>query len=209
MAHLVLIRHGKSEWNKTGQWTGLTDIALAPEGVAEAHRAAESISDIEFHRAHTSLLSRAKQTFEAIKEKSALTIDSVADPALNERNYGIHTGKNKWQVKEEIGEEAFQKLRRGWDTPIEKGETLKDVHARVAPHFDAVILPQLKSGENVLVVAHGNSLRALVKHIENLSEVEVCNLDIGTGEVYCYDFDQDGAIQGKEIRLAKADRKNV
>lgn len=209
MAYLILVRHGKSEWNKLGQWTGLTDVELAGEGVLEARDAAEAIRDVPVHEVHTSALTRAKQTFEEIKKTLGWKVESQAFPALNERDYGIYTGKNKWQVKEEIGEEEFQKLRRGWDTPVPKGESLKDVHTRVVPHYKNEIHPRVLAGRTVLVVAHGNSLRALVKHLENIPEDKIAELEIGTGEVYCYEFDKEGKIVNKTIRAANPNKLHV
>jgi 2,3-bisphosphoglycerate-dependent phosphoglycerate mutase len=116
-----------------------------------------------------------------------------------ERHYGIHTGKNKWQVKEEIGEEAFQSIRRGWDTPIPEGETLKEVYERVKPYYEEHIKSDLMSSRNVLIVAHGNSLRALVKHLENLNEEEIVSVEIATGEVHCYTLNENGAVIDKVI----------
>ena len=209
MAYLILVRHGKSEWNKLGQWTGLTDVELADEGVLEARDAGAAIRDVPVHTVHTSALTRAKQTFEEIKRTLGWNIEPRAYPALNERDYGVYTGKNKWQVKEEIGEEEFQKLRRGWDTPVPEGESLKDVHTRVVPHYEDEVRPHLLAGRTVLIVAHGNSLRALVKHLENIPEDKIAELEIGTGEVYCYEFDKEGKIIDKTIRAANANKLHV
>src|SRR6185436_13622507 len=129
-------------------------------------------------------------------------LEGKADAALNERDYGIHTGKDKWQVRDELGEQAFHDIRRGWDTVVLGGENLKDVHARVVPYYEKNIRPQLLKGHNVLVVAHGNSLRALVKHLDNISDEKIALLEIGLGEVYCYAFDAKGNITGKTIRAA-------
>ena len=120
--------------------------------------------------------------------------------SLNERHYGVHTGKNKWQVKEEVGEEEFQNIRRGWDVKIREGETLKDVHARVVPYYEEQIKKDLENGENVLVVAHGNTLRALIKHLEDIDEAEICNVEIETGELHCYHLDEEQKVTKKEIK---------
>lgn len=205
MSHLILIRHGKSEWNRTGQWTGWTDVDLAEEGVLEAERAGEAIKDIDIHEAHVSELKRAKQTLEHIKKVLGKKIATKSDRALNERHYGIYTGKNKWEVKEQLGDEAFQNLRRGWNVKIPGGESLKDVYTRVVPYFEKHIKPQMDAGKNVLIVAHGNSLRALVKHLENISDEAICDLELGTGEAYCYAF-ENGKIQG--AREVRAKHKN-
>src|SRR5690348_14659797 len=117
MAKLFLVRHGKSAWNKLGLWTGWTDIDLDEDGVEEALQNGLHLKDEEIHVVHTSPLKRTHQTFEKIKEGAGKTdLDHTSHQALTERSYGVHTGKNKWQVKEEIGEEEFQKIRRGWDT---------------------------------------------------------------------------------------------
>lgn len=201
MSKLFLVRHGKSEWNKLGLWTGWTDVELTEEGLEEARKAGEALKDEEIHIVHTSMLKRTHQTFERIKEASGKTdLSHTPYPALNERHYGIHTGKNKWQVKEEVGEEEFQKIRRGWDIPIPEGETLKDVHARVVPHYEENIKKELLAGKNVLVVAHGNSLRALIKHLEKLDEMQIAEVELGTGEVHAYHFDTYGEIISKEIK---------
>jgi 2,3-bisphosphoglycerate-dependent phosphoglycerate mutase len=203
MAYLILVRHGQSEWNVTGQWTGLTDVNLTEEGVKEAQKAAEALKGMQIHKAHTSKLKRAHQTLDEIKKALDLSdIEVNQHEALNERNYGNYTGKNKWEVKEQLGEEAFLKLRRSWDHPVPGGESLKDVYTRVAPHFDTVILEDLKAGKNVIVAAHGNSLRALVKHLEDISEDDIPGVEIGTGEVYVYEINEDGKVLSKEIRLS-------
>lgn len=199
MAKLILVRHGKSEWNKTGQWTGWTDVDLAEEGILEADKTAEALKDIDIHVAHVSELKRAQQTLDVIQKKLKTDIPTQRSAALNERHYGIYTGKNKWQVKEEIGDEKFHELRRGWDVKIPEGESLKEVYERVIPYFENTIKPELAAGKNVLVVAHGNSLRALVKHIEKISDAAVCDIELGTGEAHCYAF-KNGTLEGKEVR---------
>lgn len=201
MAKLILVRHGKSEWNELGLWTGHTDIDLTEEGKEEARKAGTLIGDVDVTSTHVSNLRRTHQTLaEILKELGKEDMQPKQSDALNERSYGIHTGKNKWQVKEEVGDEEFTKIRRGWDTKIPEGETLKDVHERVVPYFENEIKEELKAGHNVLVVAHGNSLRALMKHLDKLDEAQVCELEMGTGEVHCYDMDANGEVVKKEIR---------
>ena len=203
MAYLALVRHGQSEWNALGLWTGLRDIELNDIGIEEARQAAESLRGITFDVAYTSALVRAHQTLDKILDTLGQKgIPTTANAAINERDYGDLTAKNKWDVQKEYGDEQFLKWRRSWDYPVPNGETLKDVHDRVAPYYDSEILPQLKAGKNVIVAAHGNSLRALVKHLENIPENEIPSLEIGTGEVYLYTVDGDGKITGKEIRVA-------
>lgn len=201
MAYLVLVRHGQSEWNALGLWTGQEDVALTEEGKQEARRAVEHLKDIPFHRAHTSKLQRAKQTLHEIKEALGHTeLETVAHEALNERHYGEYTAKNKWEIKEQLGEEEFTKLRRTWDHPVPGGETLKDVHDRVLPYFEQHILDDLKAGKNIIVAAHGNSLRALMKHLEEYTDDKVHELEIGTGEVLVYEISENGTVLNKELR---------
>jgi 2,3-bisphosphoglycerate-dependent phosphoglycerate mutase len=204
MPYLVLVRHGQSAWNELGQWTGLTDVELTEKGRAEARAAAKTLEDITFGAAHTSHLKRAQDTLhEILAELGQTEVEAKRHAALNERDYGILTGKNKWQAKEEYGDEQFTKWRRGWNEPIPKGETLKDVHDRAVPYYQEHILADLKAGKNVIVAAHGNTLRALVKHLEDIAESDIPGLEIGTGEVYVYDIEpESGRIIAKDIKVS-------
>lgn len=206
MAYVILVRHGKSEWNALGLWTGWTDVSLAPEGIEEARRTGDALRTFAIHEVHTSELKRAQQTFEEIKNIIGCHASPVyAHTALNERHYGVHTGKNKWQIKDEVGEEIFHNIRRGWDYPIPEGETLKDVYDRAVAYYKAKIEPAVKEGKNVMIVAHGNSLRALIKYIENISEADIANVELNTAEAHCYQFDEQGRCIGKEIRSQNSD----
>jgi 2,3-bisphosphoglycerate-dependent phosphoglycerate mutase len=201
MAYLVLVRHGQSEWNALGLWTGQEDVKLTEQGKAEARKAAETLRDIELHKAHTSTLTRTKETLHEIKDALRHSgLEIVSHEALLERHYGDYQAKNKWEIKEKIGEEEFNKLRRNWDHPVPNGETLKDVHARVLPYYENHILEDLKAGKNVIVAAHGNSLRALMKHLDDVADDKVHELEIGTGEVHVYEINEDGKVASKEIR---------
>ncbi len=203
MAYLVLVRHGQSEWNALGLWTGQRDVALTEQGKQEARKAAEHLRDLTLHKAYTSRLKRAQQTLHEIKEALKHTeLETVEHAALNERDYGDYTAKNKWEIAEELGEEEFNKLRRNWDHPVPAGETLKDVHSRVLPYYEEHVLADLRAGKNVIVAAHGNSLRALMKHLESVAHDDVHQLEIGTGEVLVYEIGEDGKAVSKEIRAA-------
>jgi len=200
MAYLVLVRHGQSEWNALGLWTGQEDVSLTEQGKAEARKAAEHLRNITLHKAHTSSLSRTHQTLEEIKSALSHTdLETVQDKALDERHYGDYQAKNKWEIKEQIGDEAFTKLRRTWDHPVPNGETLKDVHARVLPYYEEHILEDLKAGKNIIVAAHGNSLRALMKHLDEVDDDHVHELEIGTGEVVMYEISEDGSVVEKLV----------
>jgi 2,3-bisphosphoglycerate-dependent phosphoglycerate mutase len=200
MAYLVLVRHGQSEWNALGLWTGQEDVSLTEQGRAEARAAAEHLKGIALHKAHTSTLSRAQQTLEEIKSALGHTeLETTHHEALNERHYGDYQAKNKWDIRDSIGDEEFTKLRRNWDHPVPNGETLKDVHARVIPYFEEHILEDLKAGKNIIVAAHGNSLRALMKHLEEVDDTLVHELEIGTGEVTVYEISEDGSVGNKQV----------
>lgn len=200
MAHLVLVRHGESEWNAKGLWTGWTDVNLSENGREEARNAGEVLKDIQPDFAYTSALKRAQQTLEEIQKVIGTNLAPTADNALNERSYGDFTGKNKWEVKEQVGEEEFQRIRRSWDYPPANGESLKMVYERVLPYYQAEIEPKLKEGKNVIIAAHGNSLRALIKYLENISDEEIPTLEIATGGVYVYEINEEGKVTSKEIR---------
>lgn len=207
---LVISRHAESEWNLLGKWTGLTDVNLTAKGHADAYKIGEMLQDIQFNAAYTSEQKRTHQTLDEILKGSAhAPIPHHADSAVNERDYGDLTGKNKWEVQKEIGDEAFVGIRRGWDYPVPGGETLKDVHGRVVPYFDAEILPQLKEGKNVLLVAHGNSIRALIKHLEDIHEDNISDVEMAFGDVLMYSIAPDGSIQNKEIRSIDTSSTNA
>lgn len=200
MAKLVLVRHGESEWNAKGLWTGWTDVNLSENGVQEAQKAGEKLKDIHFDIAYTSGLKRAQQTLDEIKKATNQNLPTTANKALDERDYGDMTGKNKWEIKEQVGEEEFMKLRRSWDYPPPNGESLKMVYERVLPYYQSEIEPKLKEGKNVIIAAHGNSLRALIKFLENISDEEIPSLELATGGIYVYDIDAAGKVTNKEIR---------
>ena len=200
MAALVLVRHGESTWNAKGIWTGWQDPPLSEKGVEEAKKAGELLKDIRFDLAYTSDLLRAQQTLSEIKKTLGAEISTIETLTLRERNYGDYTEKNKWAIQKELGEEEFKKLRRGWNVPISNGETLKDVYNRTIPYYESEVLPKLKDGKNVLVSAHGNSLRALVKYLDGLTDTEVENLEIATGEAVIYEINSSGKVTSKEIK---------
>jgi len=202
-AYLALIRHGESQWNAKGVWTGLTDVGLTAKGKQEAKAAAQLLTDMVFDVAVSSPLTRARDTrtimLEALGQKD---IETAESPALNERDYGIYTGKNKWEIQKELGDEAFLKLRRGWDYPIPQGESLKMVYERVVPYYKETLLPLLKAGKNILVSAHGNSLRALIKYLDGVSDADISHIELATGEIVLYEVSQEGHVVKRERRRA-------
>lgn len=200
MAFLALVRHGESTYNAKGVWTGWLDPPLSEKGFGEARQAGELLKDIKFDISYTSDLLRAQQTLDEIKKILGLEIRTIISPEIKERNYGDYTDKNKWEVEKQLGEEEFKKLRRSFDYPIPNGESLKDVYNRTIPYYQEEILPKLKNGQNILISAHGNSLRALTKFLENISDEEIENLEIPTGQVIVYQIDSEGKVISKEIR---------
>jgi 2,3-bisphosphoglycerate-dependent phosphoglycerate mutase len=197
---LVLVRHGESEWNAKNVWTGLTDIGLTQKGKDEAARAGVALKDISFDAAYSSPLSRARETLSLMLSAMGQSVISVESKALNERDYGIYTGKNKLEIKQQLGDVDFLKLRRGWDFPVEGGESLKEVYARVVPYYEESILPLLKNGKHVLIAAHGNSLRALIKYLENVSDEGIADIELATGEIVLYHIDFEGRVISREKR---------
>lgn len=201
MAKLVLVRHGISDYNAKGLWTGWDDPDLTAEGIEQAKKAGEEVKDIKFDLAYTADLIRAKHTLdEILKAINQTNLRPVIAPEIKERNYGIFTKKNKWQVKEEVGEEEFQKIRRSWDYQPEGGESLKQVNERFWKFYQSEVLSKLKAGQNILMASSGNAFRGLIKSLENLNEEEIANIEFGIGEAYVYEIDDQGKVLSKEIR---------
>ncbi|NBS41557.1 2,3-bisphosphoglycerate-dependent phosphoglycerate mutase [bacterium] len=202
MSHLILVRHGESEWNALGRWTGRADIGLTERGRQEARRAAQLVRDFSIDVCRCSTLCRARHTLDEIKALCGLAhVETQEHGALDERDYGEYTGLNKWEVRDAVGEEAFQRLRRSWDHLVPGGESLRDVHARVVPYFESVVRPEVAAGRVTLISSHGNTLRALVKHLDAIPDDEIAKLEIATGEVYVYRLDATGAVVEKSVRV--------
>ena len=211
MGTLVISRHGESEWNLLGKWTGWTDVGLTEKGRADTVRLGALLKDIKLDEAYTSALQRTHQTLEALLEGRGMgSLPTIQAAELNERDYGDLTGKNKWEVKAEIGEEAFNGIRRSWDYPVPGGETLKDVYARVVPYFEREILPKLQTGENILLVAHGNSIRALMKHLDRIPEADMAHVEMPFGQLLVYKFESGQPMPvHKEVRSVEIDKVNA
>ena len=199
--YLVLVRHGQSEWNAKNLFTGWKDPGLTDQGIEEAVNAGISISarNIEFARMFTSALKRAQITGQIILDGiDQPHLKTIKDQALNERDYGDLAGLNKDAARKEWGEEQVHIWRRSYDIPPPGGESLKNTAERVLPYFNAEILPRLAQGENILVAAHGNSLRSLVMQLDNLSKEEVIELEIPTGAPIIYTFSGNESPTSKE-----------
>lgn len=190
---LVLIRHGESEWNALGKWTGKTEVHLSENGFHQASQLGHLAKDIKFDYAFCSTQIRAFETLEGVLNASDQSdVPYERSSAINERDYGDYTGADKWQMKEKLGDAEFKSLRRDWDHPIPGGETLKMVYERVEPYYKDKILPKLLDGKNVLVVAHGNSLRAMVKYIEKISDQDISKFEMLIGQILIYEIDSTG-----------------
>ena len=202
MSQLILVRHGQSEWNQQNLFTGWRDPDLTERGVTEARNAGRALKaeGITFTIAFTSELMRAQKTCALLLEEQGQSdLQTIRNVALNERDYGDLSGLNKDDAREKWGEEQVHIWRRSFDTPPPGGESLKDTAERVLPYFNNTIMPRIRAGENVLVAAHGNSLRALVMMLDGLGETEITQVNIATGEPYIYDMGAQGEVVGKRI----------
>lgn len=199
---LVLVRHGQSDWNLKNLFTGWKDPDLTEKGVSEAITAGKKLNEMgmKFDVAFTSELTRAQRTCQMILDgvgQSDLT--TIRDLALNERDYGDLAGLNKDDARKKWGEEQVHIWRRSYDIPPPGGESLKDTAARTLPYFITDILPRVMAGQNVLVAAHGNSLRSLVMVLDRLTKEEILNVNIATGVPTVYKLNADTSIASKEI----------
>ncbi len=202
---LILARHHESEWNKLGKWTGLRDRHLDPYGFKKSEDMGLLINDIRIDRAFASMLVRSIETLSCILNVcNRFNVPTEHSAALNERDYGDYTGKNKWEMEKILGAEEFRKLRRGWDYPIPKGESLKMVYERTVPYFTKTVLPLVKEGKNVLVVAHGNSLRTIIKYLEGIPDEHIADVEMPFGAILIYDIDSSGKVLKKEVRQTES-----
>lgn len=223
MAQLALIRHGQSQWNLEDRFTGWWDVDLTPVGEGEARKSGDLLkaSGVDFDRAYSSVQKRAIRTLNlALESMDCVWLPVTKDYRLNERHYGGLTGLNKAETAEKHGAEQVKVWRRSFDIPppdlvpgsefdlakdrrykgldIPATESLKTTLARVLPYWDAEIAPKLKAGENILIAAHGNSLRAIVKHLFNVSDAEITEVEIPTGNPLLIDL--DGTLNVKAAR---------
>jgi len=199
---LVLVRHGESAWNKLNLFTGWRDPDLTEKGVAEATRAGQLLKaeGFKFDIAYTSVLKRAQRTLDIILGElgqTGLTIHR--DQALNERDYGELSGLNKDDARARWGEEQVHIWRRSYDVPPPGGESLKDTAARTLPYYEARIWPDVQAGRNVIVAAHGNSLRSVIMRLENLSGEEIVARELATGVPIVYRLNADGTVAERRV----------
>jgi 2,3-bisphosphoglycerate-dependent phosphoglycerate mutase len=198
---LIIARHQESEWNKLGKWTGMRDVHLTEHGFKESEDIGLLIKDLNIDCAFASMEVRSIETLSCILNVcKKYKVPTEHSAALNERDYGDYTGKNKFDMERILGEKKFEEIHRGWDYPIPNGESLKMVYERVLPFFLKRILPTILEDKNVLVVAHGNSLRALIKYIEDISDEGISDIEIPFKAIFIYDLDEAGHMIKKEIR---------
>ena len=209
MPNVILIRHGESQWNLENRFTGWVDVPLSPKGEQEAKAAGEKLKSFKFDKAFTSKLQRANNTLKFILQASGQeNIPTEFDEALNERHYGALQGLNKTETAVKYGDEQVKIWRRSYDIPPPtdktelnpegKSESLKDTAARTLPYWEKNIFPEIKNGKNIIVAAHGNSLRSIVMHLDNLTKEQVLELNIPTGAPLLYIFDGNGTILEKK-----------
>jgi len=199
--NLIIVRHGQSEWNEKNLFTGWKNPGLTSLGYDEARKAGQLIKDtnIDFDSMFTSDLKRAQLTGDLILgEINQEGIPIIKNQALNERDYGSLSGLNKDDARKKWGEEQVHIWRRSYDIPPPDGESLKNTAERVLPYFNEKIMPRVIDGQNILIAAHGNSLRALIMQLDEISEKEIVKLEIPTGAPIHYLFNEDGSISLKE-----------
>ena len=198
MGKLFIARHGESEWNSLGKWTGTRDVHLTEKGFKQAAQMGIAMADHRIDYAYCSQQIRALETMENIFSASQqFDVPYERAAELNERDYGDYTGKNKLEMKAFLGDKSYLDLRRGWDYPVPNGETLKDVYNRAVPFYLRNIVPKLLSGKNVLIVAHGNSIRSLIKYIESLSNKQISEVEMIFNSILIYEIKQYGRMQSK------------
>ena len=235
MSKLILIRHGQSIWNAENRFTGWVDVDLSEQGILEARNSGKLIKNLNINIdiSYTSFLKRAIKTLTVILEENNLELELNSSWEINERHYGSLTGLNKEETKKQIGEEQFKKYRRSWDispppmskksknqslfsplnTSIPQGlipltESLKDTYNRVIPFFESKIKPDLQNNRNIIITAHGNSLRALCKKLFNISDQKINDLEIPTGNPLIIEFDQNLSVRDIQY-LDKSREKTI
>ncbi|MCA0431243.1 MAG: 2,3-bisphosphoglycerate-dependent phosphoglycerate mutase [Bacteroidetes bacterium] len=192
MAQLVIFRHGQSQWNLENKFTGWVDVELTEKGIEEAKNAGNKIKGYHFDYAYASDLKRAQNTLNiALQTANHSVISPIYNKALNERMYGDLQGLDKTETVKKFGEEQVKIWRRSYDIAPPNGESLKDTAARVIPYYEKEIAPKLKANKNVVIAAHGNSLRALIMYLENMTPEQILQFEIGTAQPRLYELDNN------------------
>ncbi|MCC6728831.1 MAG: 2,3-diphosphoglycerate-dependent phosphoglycerate mutase [Chthonomonadales bacterium] len=206
MAKLILLRHGESTWNKENRFTGWMDVPLSEQGEREAAAAGERMRDVRIDEVFTSVLKRAIDTTTIALESAGQPNAPIRyDSAINERMYGDLQGLNKADTARRFGDEQVKLWRRGYDIAPPNGESLKDTAERALPYFHETIMPEVLSGRNVLVSAHGNSLRAIVMDLDGLTREQVLELNIPNGIPIVYEIAADGKVVDKQELTGQAE----
>ena len=192
MAQLVIFRHGQSVWNLENKFTGWVDVELTEKGIEEAKKAGQKLKGFKFDLAYASSLQRAQKTLAiALEQSGQINVPVTYNEALNERMYGDLQGLNKADTALKYGEEQVKIWRRSYDIAPPNGESLKDTSARVIPYFESEIVPKLKAGKNIVIAAHGNSLRALIMYLEKMTPAQILEFEIGTAVPRLYELDDN------------------
>ncbi|HRH93430.1 MAG TPA: 2,3-bisphosphoglycerate-dependent phosphoglycerate mutase [Candidatus Peribacteria bacterium] len=200
MSSLVLIRHGQSLWNLENRFTGWTDVPLTDRGAADAALTGKALKDFTFDIAFTSRLKRANDTLATVlKAMGAKDVPTEFDSALNERHYGDLQGLNKAETAAKYGQDQVKLWRRSYDTRPPNGESMADCERRTLPFFLQYVLPLVHAGKNVIIAAHGNSLRPIMKYLENLSPEDASGMEIGLVSPYVYTFEGDTMVSKKTV----------
>tara|TARA_Y100001978_G_scaffold175642_1_gene168015 strand:- start:900 stop:1562 length:663 start_codon:yes stop_codon:yes gene_type:complete len=197
--NLFLIRHGQSIYNLENRFTGWKDVQLTDLGIAQATEAGKILSKITFDLCYTSNLKRAQNTLNLILEKMNQNPKVIKNEALNERDYGDLIGQNKLEAADKFGSEQVQIWRRSFDVPPPGGESLKMTAERTLPYYNDVIKPQVNTGKNIIISAHGNSIRAIVMEIFNLTSEQILKTEIGWCEPWIISFDDHGKLSNHQI----------
>ena len=209
MAYLVIVRHGQSVWNLENRFTGEVDVDLSPHGEEEARQAGQWLRPYPVDCAFTSVLKRAVRTLEIIEQQTGQTsLPVTKSAALNERNYGDLQGLNKDDVARQFGVKQLDEWRRSYAAVPPHGESLEHTHARVVPYYRAEIKPKLRAGQNVLIVAHGNSLRSLMMYLEHISETNIASTELATGVPRLYRFNNNLKLE-KAMYLSVSEKTGV
>ena len=197
----ILARHHESDWNREGLWTGMRDRHLTTYGFKKSEEMGLLIKEISIDYAFASMKVRTIETLSSMLEAMGqYHVKTEHSDELDERDYGDYTGKDKWEMKQILGEDGWNRVRREWDCPVPNGETLKTVYGRVVPFFLNNVMPHLRNGENVLMVSHGNAIRALMKYIEAVPDEKIKDMEMLFGSVVIYELDVDGHMISKDVR---------
>jgi len=191
---LILVRHGQSVYNEENRFTGWKDVDLTQKGIDEATSSASLLKNQPIDLAFTSNLKRAQKTLGLILNELNLELDIVKDEALNERDYGSLVSQNKFEAAEKYGKDMVQKWRRSYDIPPPDGESLKMTLERTVPYFKDAIFPLLSNNKNIIISAHGNSIRSIVMHLLSISKEDILKTEIGWCEPWIFEFDGSGTV---------------